>query len=824
MYVHVPAFIPSEGLELGGGEEDLTHSKARKLQNLDFLESSTSNAITVRNGHKHVSSISAGLGLGRYVYGNKDTGSLVEEVVAIGAQGYTIETGTFTITYTGVETGVVVNHYVMNGTWTFSIYEGSTEVLSYDCGIGFDEATPKTLANLKTAIDALTDYSAAIVGDSAQPCAYLPTLLYSAVGTVISYSYPSQIRQPQNASNPFATTNTNRNQDAFELASFVNVRNVLLISTGYDELQKYDGNKIYRAGLPQAVIDSATPVTGAASLTGTYEYLCHYRYIDAQGNTIEGSESNIESASPSAEDVDVTFQTIEDTSGFDTDMAVVNGAQVGVTTITVNSGHGLQAGDTVFLLDTSTSSRVAISREITSTTATTVTITGAAVNVSNGAFISCLAACLYRDKGGALFYELAVLPVDTSSSTQVFRDTIADANLGASYTEQVKDHDLPPKGKYLTVQGDSVVMGGVMAEPNTVYWSDIDGPEYYPPENSLDIYSASGGVVTGVYAYNDYLIIGCSKSLHLVKGSLVENRFNVDVLSNFVGCVSHHTFAEIGGTPNFPMSIVFLSSSGLHRVELEGSPTELSKPILSLFHAATRPAEFNLSKAIGVVDARRFKYYLYLPVVQNNGSENYHNDESEIYVFDYNRVAWVGPWTGLNFGGGVNFDQDNLCFVEKRIDQSSSNLRTDLQEFLFRLDSYSQVDHVGAIPSIWVPGWIVIPDLEGAFKVTHIKLYSTEANRRVSFSCIIKFEKDFNLDVITGEVVLSFNTGSGLGWGDVAYGAGAWGGTVDSYKKAKVPVMRSRSFRARFLHTVLYEKPIYGAVMLQINAHGSKIR
>lgn len=825
MYEIFEAFLGGKGLDLVRAEESLTHDYCRELRNADYVDSAETNTMLSRRGSKHCVSQSAGLGLGRYYYGDTDTGETKQEVITVGASAYRVDTGSFAITYSGSEPGVTVSHSVSDGSYVFTIIEGSVgTVLTYDCGIGFDEASVKTLANLKTVIDALPNFSVVITGDSSQPAAFLPPLFNSDELT-IPFSYPTQLRQPSNATNPFAALNTNRNDVEFEPASFANLNNVLYVASGFDELQKYDGNKIYRAGLPQGVIDSATPVTGAATLTGTYNYLIHYRYTDAQGNVLEGAEGLELSVSPSSQDVDITFQTIADTTGFDTDMATVNGLQAGVTTITVGSGHSLEAGDTVYLLDTSTSSSVAVRRLVTATTSTTVTIDGAAVDVANGSFISCVSACLYRTKGQALYYELAVLPIDTSSSTMTYRDAISDANLGAEYAEQPYQHFLPPKGKYLTTQTSRLVISGVFSNPNSVYWSlSAFGKEGFPTENEETV-QGTGGRIRGIYAFNQNIFVGRDRAIHLITGSLSDFQYVEDYLSTNLGLLSHHTIQEISGTEAYPDAILFLSQRGVYGLDRGNNLIEVSKLIRPLFQSEYQNQSFLYKRAISALDAKRFKYYLYLPVQVNSGTEDYHTSDSVVYVFDYLRGAWLGPWTGLNFGGGASFEDDELYFVERRVDSNTSNARYDLQEFTFRSDNYNQADHVSSIPFVCKPGWIWVSSIETLHQFQHMKLFSSDPNRETDFTINVQVERNFIPDVKHGSVLqLSFNAGSGSGFGYGSFGAGAFGDPTSPTAKAKLPRMKCNSMRLVFTHDTLYELVILSKILIEYSSISQEIR
>jgi hypothetical protein len=251
---------------------------------------------------------------------------------------------------------------------------------------------------------------------------------------------------------------TNRNQSYFENASFVQLNNVVYIANGYDELQKYDGQTIYRAGLPKpSSITSA--LGGAGAITGNnYYHVAVYEQIDAVGNINYGNELMVSTGlNAVAQSMDVTVANIQAGSGFNTNCAIVNGAQVAVTTITVDDGsggsHTMKVGDTAYFYDSISASYV--ERNITAINATSITIAGAAVTVADNAVISNnLRIMLFRNETAALtpevFYLVAEIPNNSFAATQSYNDNITDANLGEEFIPPINARDLPPKGKYVS--------------------------------------------------------------------------------------------------------------------------------------------------------------------------------------------------------------------------------------------------------------------------------------------------------------------------------------------------------------------------------------
>lgn len=147
---------------------------------------------------------------------------------------------------------------------------------------------------------------------------------------------------------------------------------------------KYDGQTVYREGLPRHAIWGAA-VGGAGALTGTYKYRVQYTQYDARGGIYQGrtTESSV-SVAPATNSVDLTLNhmMIAYDPALKGQAAQVNGNQVGVNTITMFTNK-TSANDFVYFLDRSTGAYII--RKISSSNSTTsLTISGAAVNVNNG--------------------------------------------------------------------------------------------------------------------------------------------------------------------------------------------------------------------------------------------------------------------------------------------------------------------------------------------------------------------------------------------------------------------------------------------------------
>jgi hypothetical protein len=312
---------------------------------------------------------------------------------------------------------------------------------------GFDVSSPylistfiSTITNPVTGIDGL---SVSINGDSNYPAAFLQifesTIIDSNNTFEIDYWYWEKINATQNPPLPGSANVKYQNSPLFENASMAVFDDVIYIANGWDYPQKYDGQTVYRAGMPRGIrppqaADNTTTTVKPFSSGDKYQYAITYEQIDNRGHIVEGEISEIldwtVGTTTSAIDITVTdlFSSVNnnwntnyakavggtatsygpDINGFyydfvpvlagftlkigdsayyaDMECGVVNGAQTNVYTIKVDSGHNISANDTVYFVDTSNVLNV---RFVDSTSPSSITISGNPVTVADDATILC---------------------------------------------------------------------------------------------------------------------------------------------------------------------------------------------------------------------------------------------------------------------------------------------------------------------------------------------------------------------------------------------------------------------------------------------------
>ena len=222
------------------------------------------------------------------------------------------------------------------------------------------------------------------------------------------------------------------NLDDTELtnATFAQLNNVLYIANGYDNLMKYDGEHIYRAGLPNPT--ATTPFTvsfdasgSAMDATKNYDYKIVYEYTDDKGNVITSQPSDT-----------VTLAATSGTGQADLEIAAFPSAGFDFASskikILVYRTKGYSSSPGQFYL-------INHADDVTA---------GRFVHTDPNIVTNTTATPDFIDK----------TPVDTG-------------NPFLTLPTIIKRHDLPPKGKFITTFRDCLVVTGQRENVNNLQYS-----------------------------------------------------------------------------------------------------------------------------------------------------------------------------------------------------------------------------------------------------------------------------------------------------------------------------------------------------------------
>lgn len=891
---HIIARRPEEGwdgLDLRTTVFNIDGESAREANNVDITQSSGS--LISRPGYKGaISNSGGGYGLLKYTYLDSSTGQNVVEELVVKDNLYKIASDTFTITYLDLdaesslraamstrERGVILpsptdeidsgdmgvgistyyipgltnvdipfvyaNHLVtsedgVTGTWLFELYVDSEQVLAFTTSVGFDEDDIPTLADLKTAIDAIPGFFATIGSglDSSLPAAMaIPSLAaepFSSLTLAITCEYDTILNKPGGVTTTFSGTVAAKNSEHFENATSYNVNSVIYINTGYDAQKKYDGQKVYNSGLPAPASTFAAVVGAAGNVnTGDHIYTAFYRQRDAQGNICEGDESAEVTVSPGTGSIiNLTIPNIQSTTGYNTDQAIVSGNQTGVTTITTNT-HSLKVGDPITFINRSGGALVT-DRTVTAKTATSITISGSAVNVNNTDIISAgLTIQICRTKvGDTTPYLVYELPNNSASATQSYADNVADSTLSTVFERPPIgfEHGIPPACRYGVMFSGIPILTGALTNGDAVYYADTTNPEHFPALNSFNIRGTDQDVNTGLHASQEYLLVFKSRSTYLVSGDIANDDFIVQERTMQVGCAAHASIVQLPDG-----SVAFMSFKGPQRLAGSGEPDDIGYNILPLF-LAMRPDEqtLQLKRTVAISDIKKQKVLFFVPCESTTGSDRAANTNSITLMLDTQHTprtrllraveqgsnsvnsgtAPIGTWylwNSMNWGGGAILVEDRLRFMERRYSSYDGDLAFHIYKQLRTNTVYDFVDHINAIDWRYASGWETL----GAPSVYKLPLrhsvYSQDALIAPQFDILVQTSLDYTEAVDTEYDLSVGTTGSSSGYGLDSYGVAPYGAPVTQKVTTNLKRTRCQSYAYVFSHQNIYSSPLITA-------------
>lgn len=778
-----------------------------------------------RKGYKASGASAGGYGLWTYNRANPDTGVSEPELLTIDQNLYRYENVTLAVSYAGAAQSTLFSLYLDTVTSQFRclIVEGTTTQLDYALGKGYDEASPVTITTLAAQINALTGYTATITGDGSVPAAFLNIIrAKDLVSAAISLTAKVPVTVNSTVTNPLSAYYAERGGDDFENVSAIQVQNVMYFGSGHSETMKYDGQTFYRAGLPTPASTFASALGGAGAVTGTnYVHRIQYIQEDAAGNLVEGNLASSAALNPVAQQFTLTIPNVQAGTGFNTNCAKVNGNQLGVTTITVTVGHTIKVGDTAFFKDQL--SGLNVTRSVTAVTATSITISGAAVDVNNTQPISNnLRIAIWRSVSSAitptLFYLVDEVPNDSFTATQSYTDNKTDAQLGEILINPVTDRSPPPKGKYVAQWNGILGVAGNLENPDILYYSDVDGPEYFPNNtNQLLIESSEGDKIVGIAQSNEVFLVLKERTMAVISGDIGTNQVRVEIKSRNTGAASHASMADINGV------MVWLSQQGPRSSAGGSNPrplgSALDEPESTNIASRIDPefetdgldeiARLQLKRSIGFNDRVGQKYILFVPAESEQGGTKYANTNTRVFVYDYTRDAWL-EWSNFNAFSGMALLGTEFYFQERR----QSTFLGSVVSILYRRndlnDAYDYADStecVGGSTDGWQYSsqWEALGEPAVLKKYLKLRLYGLEEVDNNIFTVTIDQEVNYQKGVVKMQKALSL---FGSGYGDSPYSDAPYGDPAEVSVTHTLYRDRVRSTRFIFRNSNIHENVV----------------
>jgi len=453
----------------------------------------------------------------------------------------------------------------------------------------------------------------------------------------------------------------------------------------------YDGQNCYRLGVPSvedySSLAGVTQSIAPSVANGRWRYKTTLVLLDAQDVEWESNASAEMSNNTggTGAGTTLTFPILQigsnqEVCGFNFGGAKSNAVlQAGVNTITTAVGqHFFEVGDRACFIDNAgtlqTRKVTAIDRTVAATP--TFTIDGTAVSVAaNTPFSSGMFWKLYRtEEYGTIFYEVVKKPYDSITATSVtYVDTVLDSALGDAYIEPDlgEEHDLPAAVNLLCEHQGKMVGAASALEPNTIYWSGVDGEHYWPRAfNNVDVPSAIIGAIKAIGSDDDSnLAIFKSHGYYSLVGDLQERSINLQaVKEGDYGISSHSSLVKINGI------LVGVGPRGVMAVK--GGTLDW-QGFQNIAPAIRGNTSIDLERAVAINDYTQGHYFLYIPSANISTAP----EDRLVLVYNYEEQKWTEWATSSSFDAacGLTIWNDKFLACSRRaVGGSSSQLTTNL--------------------------------------------------------------------------------------------------------------------------------------------------
>lgn len=459
-------------------------------------------------------------------------------------------------------------------------------------------------------------------------------------------------------------------------------------------LMKYDGANVTYAGIGNKIVDASVSLTkesGGSLSAGAYNYTMTFSRKDHQGYTIESDPYYSASITVGAGEKIVLSMTglatawipprIEDSfTGYTSDMvpadykwgATVNGTQSATTRVYCDGGLGvfgstmpnLDTGDTVYLYDHATSSYV--ERYVTARTNSYIDFVVSSdqeVTVSDNEAISPnVHLNLYRSKVGPSSLNYFVAKIPYAMGTTIYRDSAADSSLTLPYYAPAVSHSAFPHrdDSYPRITALGSYRGLlIVGDGKKVLYSDIDDPEYFPPDNYFTINAQGGERIRGFFIQENFFYVFLDESIYVVTGDLSSAQYNVDKISESIGTPSAPSIVEID------RKCYFANSRGVFILEEGGYPQLLSEPIDFIWKKVSSDSPYSPINFVAHHDKENQLYVVFLDFELDQYGRSrtfaYSYAKKEWYRYDYYLPENATRRNWFN-GGGIYSYYRNLRF------------------------------------------------------------------------------------------------------------------------------------------------------------------
>ena len=598
------------------------------------------------------------------------------------------------------------------------IIAGGSTLIDQLLGVGYDEVSPYTMANLQAALAVIPNISAVLTGSGSIPAAfsqneYLFDLKAEAC-SLIAHEWQNieTLAFDDGLGNKRGEMWAQLawiDQDEYEPCSNTELNNVLyFVFSGY--VFKYDGQSAWRAGQPNPAV-TLVSAAGGTLPAGTYNYVVRTRQVDRVGNIIYGpwEYKSITIIANRAIEISVASP-----GGLDSKRFVCSTNMVSASNVIPYSSNTLNVGDVVSVWDRQTNTLVDSYVVSINTGTSEITIEAAVrMNAGDGGSNGLSVEIGRQKQGGTLYYLVAERPYRfLSASLYEWSDNAADSTLTQELIEPEFDFGRPPMCRYIAVYNNGLVVGGSPLSYNLRYSLSLGGPgidpelhnsvqfadyefvEGWPTDGSYQVKvdTVAGDGIRGMHEIGTSLIVIKDRATARLSGDPTQLDIRVDWLSKEVGTLAGQTIQEVNG------QLFFLSNRGFASVIESAAPSEkIGSPIkpIILQDNLTYPKKLRFRAGHTALLSERQLYIAYLPayapkaqqpqdfVYLLNGGDGsfvqridfrrpFDIGEGRTFVYDYLRGRW-SEWK-INALGALVEHMNRLALSEGRYSALSSSV------------------------------------------------------------------------------------------------------------------------------------------------------
>lgn len=428
-------------------------------------------------------------------------------------------------------------------------------------------------------------------------------------------------------------------------------------------------------------------------------------------------------------------------------VAIIDGNQSNVNTLTVKVGKTIQSNDVVEFFDSDNNLQ---RRNVVSITGTSITIDGIPVTISdmylitstnqrsnalnfrrinpnpisftsNSPISNNLRINIYRTLNnqpfgvnGELFF-VASIPNDSSGvAFQIYTDGIPDIEV---QSREFADPDVapnpPPISKYVKAFGNQLFYAGGERgnsdNSDNVFFSEGNAPETIPLATHFFSVPSVDDDITGIGVSGSTVITTKNRSLWAATGNFLSGNIEVVQIApgTNIGCVAHATISSVGPLMYFlhTNGVFAITENQLFPTDAFGNPVPISLAIDLIFRETNFQPQtrYVFKRAVAVNYTKDNQYLLFLPCEDAQSQIRTANSYSSILAYDYQEKNWF-LWNNMNAAGGLFVINDDLYFQERRfssVDGNTANLYK--QHRFYRLVDHA--DHAGPQRMEWRSSW-----------------------------------------------------------------------------------------------------------------------